>query len=154
MMGCITLFNKRNLKWLSVLATIIMAFVQLGGALVTKTGSEDGCGSSWPLCHGALLPQNLPIDTIIELSHRAVSGLSLIVVLWLAITTWKHIGYIREVKPLALSVLHFTSSSIDWCGAVIWQQNSYVLALHFGISLISFSSVFVLMLIILKSIKI
>ena len=74
MMGCITLFNKRNLKWLSVLATIIMAFVQLGGALVTKTGSEDGCGSSWPLCHGALLPQNLPIDTIIELSHRAVSG--------------------------------------------------------------------------------
>jgi heme A synthase len=33
------------------------------------------------LCHGALLPQNLPIDTIIELSHRAVSGLSLIVVL-------------------------------------------------------------------------
>ena len=51
-----------------------------------KTGSEDGCGSSWPLCHGALLPQNLPIDTIIELSHRAVSGLSLIVVLWLAIS--------------------------------------------------------------------
>ena len=41
-------------------------------------------------------PQNLPIDTIIELSHRAVSGLSLIVVLWLAITAWKHIGYIRE----------------------------------------------------------
>ena len=43
------------------------------GALVTKTGSEDGCGASWPLCHGALLPQNLPIATIIELSHRAVS---------------------------------------------------------------------------------
>ena len=107
MMGCITLFNKRNLKWLSVLATIIMAFVQLGGALVTKTGSEDGCGSSWPLCHGALLPQNLPIDTIIELSHRAVSGLSLIVVLWLAITAWKHIGYIREVKPLAIISIAF-----------------------------------------------
>ena len=30
-----------------------MAFVQLGGALVTKTGSADGCGSDWPLCHGA-----------------------------------------------------------------------------------------------------
>ena len=83
--GCITLFNKRNLKWLSVLATIIMAFVQLGGALVTKLALKMD-GSSWPLCHGALLPQNLPIDTIIELSHRAVSGLSLIVVLWLAIT--------------------------------------------------------------------
>ena len=151
MMGCITLFNKRNLKWLSVLATIIMAFVQLGGALVTKTGAEDGCGSSWPLCHGALLPQNLPIDTIIELSHRAVSGLSLIVVLWLAITAWKHIGYIREVKPLAIiSIAFLLVQALIGAAAVIWQQNSYVLALHFGISLISFSSVFVLMLIIFE----
>lgn len=151
MMGCITLFNKRNLKWLSVLATIIMAFVQLGGALVTKTGSEDGCGSSWPLCHGALLPQNLPIDTIIELSHRAVSGLSLIVVLWLAITAWKHIGYIREVKPLAIiSIAFLLVQALIGAAAVVWQQNSYVLALHFGISLISFSSVFVLMLIIFE----
>ena len=151
MMGCITLFNKRNLKWLSVLATIIMAFVQLGGALVTKTGSEDGCGSSWPLCHGALLPQNLPTDTIIELSHRAVSGLSLIVVLWLAITAWKHIGYIREVKPLAIiSIAFLLVQALIGAAAVIWQQNSYVLALHFGISLISFSSVFVLMLIIFE----
>ena len=151
MMGCITLFNKRNLKWLSVLATIIMAFVQLGGALVTKTGSEDGCGSSWPLCHGALLPQNLPIDTIIELSHRAVSGLSLIVVLWLAITAWKHIGYIREVKPLAIiSIAFLLVQALIGAATVIWQQNSYVLALHFGISLISFSSVFVLMLIIFE----
>lgn len=151
MMGCLTLFNKRNLKWLSVLATIIMAFVQLGGALVTKTGSEDGCGSSWPLCHGALLPQNLPIDTIIELSHRAISGLSLIVVLWLAITAWKHIGYIREVKPLAIiSIAFLLVQALIGAAAVIWQQNSYVLALHFGISLISFSSVFVLMLIIFE----
>ena len=67
MMGCLSLFRKQNLKWLGVLATIIMTFVQLGGALVTKTGSEDGCGSSWPLCNGALLPENLPIQTIIEL---------------------------------------------------------------------------------------
>ncbi|MDM7863938.1 COX15/CtaA family protein [Staphylococcus borealis] len=145
------MFNKRNLKWLSVLATIIMAFVQLGGALVTKTGSEDGCGSSWPLCHGALLPDNLPIDTIIELSHRAVSGISLIVVLWLAITAWKHIGYIKEVKPLAIiSIAFLLVQALIGAAAVIWQQNSYVLALHFGISLISFSSVFVLMLIIFE----
>ena len=64
-------------------------------------------GASWPLCHGALLPQNLPIATIIELSHRAVSGLSLIVVLWLAITAWKNIGYIKEVKPLAIISVAF-----------------------------------------------
>lgn len=148
-MGCSLLFKKQNLKWLSILATIIMAFVQLGGALVTKTGSADGCGSDWPLCHGAFLPQNLPIQTLIELSHRAVSGLSLMVVLWLTIVAWKHIGHIKEVKPLCMiSVGFLLLQALIGAAAVMWQQNSYVLALHFGISLISFSSVFVLTLII------
>ncbi|MDU7272152.1 MAG: heme A synthase [Staphylococcus lugdunensis] len=145
------MFKQKNLKWLSVLAAIIMGFVQLGGALVTKTGSEDGCGASWPLCHGALLPENLPIATIIELSHRAMSGLSLIIVLWLVITAWKNIGYIKEVKPLCIiSVAFLLVQALVGAAAVIWQQNSYVLALHFGISLISFSSVFVLMLIVFE----
>ncbi|MBE9429703.1 heme A synthase [Staphylococcus warneri] len=143
------MFRKENLKWLSVLATIIMTFVQLGGALVTKTGSEDGCGSSWPLCNGAFLPQNLPIQTIIELSHRAVSALSLIVVLWLVITAWKHIGYIKEIKPLSIiSVGFLLLQALVGAAAVIWQQNDYVLALHFGISLVSFSSVFLITLIV------
>lgn len=149
MMGCLSLFRKENLKWLSVLATIIMIFVQLGGALVTKTGSEDGCGSSWPLCNGAFLPQNLPIQTIIELSHRAVSALSLIVVLWLVITAWKHIGYIKEIKPLSIiSVGFLLLQALVGAAAVVWQQNDYVLALHFGISLVSFSSVFLMTLIV------
>ena len=149
MMGCLSLFRKQNLKWLGVLATIIMTFVQLGGALVTKTGSEDGCGSSWPLCNGALLPENLPIQTIIELSHRAVSAISLIVVLWLVITAWKNIGYIKEIKPLSIiSVGFLLVQALVGAAAVIWQQNPYVLALHFGISLISFSSVFLMTLII------
>ncbi len=54
-----------------------------------------------------ILPENLPIQTIIELSHRAVSGLSLIIVLWLVIVAWKHIGYIREVKPLCIISVGF-----------------------------------------------
>lgn len=126
-----------------------MVWVQLGGALVTKTGSADGCGTDWPLCHGALLPKNLPVETIIELSHRAVSGLSLLVVLWLVITSWKHIGHIKEVKPLcSISVGFLLLQALIGAAAVMWQQNDYILALHFGISLISFSSVFVLTLII------
>ena len=151
MMGCLSLFRKQNLKWLGVLATIIMTFVQLGGALVTKTGSEDGCGSSWHLSNGALLQENLPIQTIIELSHRAVSAISLIVVLWLVITAWKNIGYIKEIKPLSIiSVGFLLVQALVGAAAVIWQQNPYVLALHFGISLISFSSVFLMTLIIIS----
>lgn len=32
-----------------------MTFIVLGRALVTKTGSADGCGRSWPLCNGELV---------------------------------------------------------------------------------------------------
>ncbi|CAM3044597.1 heme A synthase [Staphylococcus argensis] len=150
-MGCLTLFRKRNLKWLSIIATLIMAWVQLGGALVTKTGSEDGCGTDWPLCHGALIPDSMPIQTVIELNHRAVSALSLIFVLWLVIVAWRHIGYIKEVKPLCIiSVGFLLIQALIGAAAVVWQQNAYVLALHFGISLVSFSSVFVLTLIIFE----
>ena len=148
MMGCLSLFRKQNLKWLGVLATIIMTFVQLGGALVTKTGSEDGCGSSWPLCNGALLPENLPIQTIIELSHRAVSAISLIVVLWLVITAGKTLDILKKSNHSLLLVLVLLVQALVGAAAVIWQQNPYVLALHFGISLISFSSVFLMTLII------
>ena len=57
----------------------------------------------------------------------------------------------KEVKPLAIiSVAFLLIQALIGAAAVIWQQNSYVLALHFGISLISFSSVFVLMLIIFE----
>ncbi|MBF9298960.1 heme A synthase, partial [Staphylococcus schleiferi] len=85
----------------------------------------------------------------IELSHRAVSAISLIVVLWLVITAWKNIGYIKEIKPLSIiSVGFLLVQALVGAAAVIWQQNPYVLALHFGISLISFSSVFLMTLII------
>ena len=43
---------NRFLKWLSVLTTIGMIFILIGGALVTKTESGMGCGRSWPLCNG------------------------------------------------------------------------------------------------------
>ncbi len=96
-----------------------------------------------------MIPEFFPIDTIIELSHRAVSALSLLMVLWLVITAWKHIGYIKEIKPLSIiSVGFLLLQALIGAAAVIWQQNDYVLALHFGISLISFSSVFLITLII------
>ncbi|MFP3489848.1 heme A synthase, partial [Staphylococcus sp. SIMBA_130] len=71
------------LRTLSLIATILMLFLLLGGALVTKTGSADGCGDSWPLCEGELIPSEFTFEMVIELSHRAVSGVAGIVVLTL-----------------------------------------------------------------------
>lgn len=143
------MFNDKFLKWLATLSTIVMLFVQLGGALVTKTGSSDGCGNSWPLCHGSVIPSDWPVETIIELAHRGVSGLGLILVCLLAYLSWVKLGHIREVKPLCITSIAFIfAQALIGAAAVIWQQNDFILSLHFGISLISFASVLLLTLII------
>jgi heme A synthase len=54
--------------------------VILWGALVRATGSGAGCGGHWPLCNGEVLPNVSQIGTIIELTHRVMSGIALLVV--------------------------------------------------------------------------
>ncbi|WP_085992506.1 COX15/CtaA family protein [Oceanobacillus senegalensis] len=141
----------KKLKWLSIVATVGMLLILLGGALVTKTGSEDGCGNSWPLCEGQLIPSEYTFEMVVELSHRLVSGVVGIVVVLLAVLAWKNIGHIREVKFLSfVSVLVLILQSLIGAGAVIWGQSDFILATHFGISLVSFATVFLLMLLIFE----
>jgi len=142
---------RRSLKWLAVATTIGMIVVVIGGALVSKTGSGMGCGRSWPLCHDAFLPSQITPKLIIELTHRLVSGVEGILVLILSIWTWKSIGHIRETKFLSfLSFFFLLLQGLIGAAAVMWGQNSFVLALHFGISLISFAAVFLLTLLIFE----
>ena len=64
-------------------AWVILAYnvaVILWGALVRATGSGAGCGGHWPLCNGEVLPNVSQIATVIELTHRAMSGVALAVV--------------------------------------------------------------------------
>ncbi|WP_306304776.1 hypothetical protein [Paenibacillus pini] len=46
-----------------------------GGTVVTKTESGLGCGHEWPLCQGKFVPAHT-IASLIEYSHRLVSGLA------------------------------------------------------------------------------
>ncbi|MGN7174777.1 heme A synthase [Paenibacillus sp. FSL R5-0490] len=142
---------QRSLKWLAVLTSIGMLLVLLGGALVTKTESGMGCGKSWPLCNGELVPTDITPELIIELAHRLVSGAIGFMVLILSIWTWRKIGHIRETKFLALTSLFFLIlQALIGAAAVVWGQSDFVLALHFGISLISFAAVLLLTLLIFE----
>ncbi|WP_226665898.1 COX15/CtaA family protein [Metabacillus litoralis] len=142
---------QQALKWFAVFTTIVMIVVLIGGALVTKTESGAGCGDSWPLCHGELIPSNITFELIVELSHRLVSGLAGFTVLILSIWSWRKIGHIRETKFLAiLSIFFLVLQALIGAAAVMWGQSDAILALHFGISLISFSSVLLLTLLIFE----
>ena len=59
--------------------------VVLWGAYVRASGSGAGCGGHWPLCNGEVVPTAPQIKTIIEFTHRLMSGVALIAVgaLWL-----------------------------------------------------------------------
>lgn len=54
--------------------------VILWGAYVRASGSGAGCGAHWPLCNGVVIPREAAIETLIELTHRATSGVALLLV--------------------------------------------------------------------------
>lgn len=59
--------------------------VVLWGALVRATGSGAGCGGHWPLCNGDVIPNLQTTATVIEYTHRLMSGLAIVAVcgMWL-----------------------------------------------------------------------
>jgi heme A synthase len=64
-------------------------FVILWGAFVRATGSGAGCGSHWPLCNGEVIPRAPAMATLIELGHRATSGVALLLVVGLVVGAWR-----------------------------------------------------------------
>ncbi len=133
--------SNRWLRIVSILATVAVLIVVLMGALVTNTGSAYGCGNNWPLCNGQVIPTARAHQTWIEFSHRVVSGIAAILVVVTAIWSWIRLKRVKEIRFLAIaSVFFIFLQAFLGMGAVVWGQSSIVLALHFGISLLSFSS--------------
>jgi heme A synthase len=72
---------------LGVLAYTLAVIVW--GAYVRATGSGAGCGAHWPICNGQIVPRDVPTQTLIEFSHRASSGVSLVLVLGLGLWAFR-----------------------------------------------------------------
>lgn len=137
----------KKFKAFGVLTSLFVLLVLIQGALVSKTGSGEGCGDTWPLCFGEVVPLNPTIETIIEYSHRIVSGLTGLLVIILALWAWKQLKHIREARVLAiLSVLMIILQGLMGAGAVVFGQEPITMALHFGFSALSLSSVVLLII--------
>src|SRR5687767_9069901 len=132
----------RALRWLAIATSTGMLLVLVMGAAVTNTGSAEGCGRSWPLCHGQFIPE-FTVATAIEYSHRAVSGVEGLLILALALAMWVTRRSSREVMvlvPLMLGSLVLQAGL--GAGAVMMPQSPTVLASHFGVSLVAFASTY------------
>jgi heme a synthase len=65
-----------------------MVLVVLWGAVVRATGSGAGCGANWPLCNGDFFPHHPRIATLIEFTHRSMTGICTFLVAALAVWTF------------------------------------------------------------------
>ena len=96
--------------------------VILWGAYVRATGSGAGCGAHWPLCNGEVLPRSAGAATLIEFSHRASSGVALVLV---AALVWWVFRATRPGEPargaaIASGVLIVTEAGVG-AGLVLFR---------------------------------
>ena len=135
---------EKWIKRLSFIAMIGMFIVLMMGSTVTNTGSGEGCGRSWPLCHGKFIPE-YAVETAIEFSHRIVTAVEGVLIAAVSIGAIMIRRGNRQVKVL-VGVLVFTLLFQSGLGAaaVMWPQSPWVMASHFGISMTCFAAIFLL----------
>lgn len=136
-------------RWMGGLL-IYTLLVILWGAWVRISHSGDGCGDHWPLCQGELFPNEGNYKTWIEYSHRAMSGVYGILVLWLWWIGLRVFPTKDSTRRAIHMVLGFTISEA-LLGAVlvkaglVGQEDSpwraFVMALHLLNSLVLVASV-------------
>jgi len=96
--------------------------VILWGAFVRATGSGAGCGSHWPTCNGEIIPRPQSVETLIEFTHRATSGLALLAVLALFVWAFrthprKHIVRLGA----SLSLFFIITEALLGAGLVLFE---------------------------------
>ena len=79
----------QRFAWFVLVYNVI---VILWGGVVRATGSGAGCGDQWPLCDGAAIPQAPQFHTLVEFTHRLMSGGALILILALLVWAWRATG--------------------------------------------------------------
>jgi heme a synthase len=67
--------QNRALPAYAAVVVGFMVLVILEGAIVRATGSGAGCGNHWPLCNGDFFPHHPRLATIIEYTHRSMTGI-------------------------------------------------------------------------------
>lgn len=99
----------RRYAWFVLVYCVL---VVLWGGVVRATGSGAGCGDHWPLCNGVVVPQAPQLHTIIEFTHRLMSGAILAFVLLLLLWTWRATqrGDLARWAAVASTVLTFNEA--------------------------------------------
>ncbi|WP_254639388.1 heme A synthase [Cohnella sp. GbtcB17] len=136
--------TARAYRLLALWSCIGMLLVLIAGVVVTNTESGRGCGTDWPLCNGKFIPA-YTVESIVEYTHRAVSGLEGFLVFGVFLLTMRLKPVNREARLYAGAALLFTIlQAVLGMLAVIMPTSDAVLAIHFGISMVALTSTWLL----------
>ncbi|HYL34320.1 MAG TPA: COX15/CtaA family protein [Bryobacteraceae bacterium] len=96
--------------------------VVLWGAFVRASGSGAGCGSHWPLCNGAVVPRAPRLETIIEFTHRLMSGAALVAAAGLLVWSVRLFPRGHRVRKAAIASFAFLIvEALLGAGLVLFQ---------------------------------
>jgi len=76
------IMNRSQFQKFALGLLFYTVLVIVWGAWVRISHSGDGCGDTWPLCHGQLIPEAERGKTWIEYTHRLMSGIYGLVVIY------------------------------------------------------------------------
>ncbi|MGE0130029.1 MAG: COX15/CtaA family protein [Blastocatellales bacterium] len=106
--------------WLALAFNLL---VILWGAYVRASKSGAGCGNHWPLCNGEVIPTNPTIQTIIEFSHRASTGIAFLLVVAMLIWVLRGYAHNRLVRIGAmLSMFFMVTEAAIGAGLVLFEM--------------------------------
>ena len=118
--------------------------VILWGAYVRATGSGAGCGAHWPLCDGRVLPLDPSIEMLVEFSHRASSGVALLLVVVLAVWVYRVAAPRGARRAAAASLVFILAEALLGAGLVLFSlvardeslARAFVMPLHLANTLV------------------
>ena len=119
--------------------------VVLWGAYVRASGSGAGCGSHWPLCNGEVVPLAPRIETVIEFTHRLMSGVALVAVAALWFWSRRSFSPDHRARKMALaSVAFLITEALLGAGLVLFNYvaknesvgRAFYLSLHLANTLL------------------
>jgi heme A synthase len=97
--------------------------VILWGAYVRASGSGAGCGSHWPTCNGEVIPRAKSVETVIEFTHRATSGIAFLLVVAQLVWALRAFGRGHPVRAAAVaSMALMVTEAIVGAGLVIFEM--------------------------------
>jgi heme a synthase len=88
----------------TVVVLIFTLAVIVWGGYVRATGAGAGCGNHWPTCNGEIVPRSPGTKTIVEFTHRSMSGVLLLMVVAQMIWAWRVAPRGHRVRRIGTAV--------------------------------------------------